>query len=63
MLSLCACVVGEGRVVVICWWLCQCINEGCVEVTGCGEGCIGYVYGVCVGVCVFVVGVSFGQVA
>ena len=45
----------------MCWWLCRCVNEGCVEVTGCGEGCVG----VCVG-CVLGVGVggvSFEQVA
>ena len=46
--------VGKGRVCGdggMCWGVCGCVNEMCMEVTGCGDGCVG------VGVGVFVCGV------
>ena len=53
---------GEDRVVVMvvcdCWWVCGCVNEVYMEITGYGDGCVK------VGVGVWVGGwVSFGQVA
>ena len=35
--------VGEGRVVVMvmCWWVCGCVNEVCMKVNGCGDMCVG----------------------
>ena len=34
----------------MCWWVCGCVNEVCIAVLGCGNGCV---FG----------GVSSGQVA
>ena len=44
------------------WWVCGCVNDVCMEVTGCGDGCVGFGVGVCSGkwVCEWV---TFGQVA
>ena len=25
----------------MCWWVCGCVNEVCMEFTGCGTGCVG----------------------
>ena len=35
--------MGESKVVVmtvVCWWVCGCVNEVYIEVTGCGGGCV-----------------------
>ena len=36
------CFPGEGRVVVmvVCWWVCRCVNEVSMEVAGCGDRCV-----------------------
>ena len=31
----------------MCWWVCRCVNEVCMAITGCGDGCVG-VGGMCV---------------
>ena len=37
--------MGKGRVVVMvvctCWWVCGCVNDVCMEVTGCWDGYVG----------------------
>ena len=50
---------GDGGV----WgWVCECVNEVYMEVTECGDGCVGVGVEVCLRLCV---GgwVSFGEVA
>ena len=42
--------VGEGRVVVMVVCVGGSVNEVCMEVTGCGDGCVGGGMGVCWGV-------------
>ena len=31
----------------MCWLVYGCVNEVCMEVTGCGDGCVGVGVGVC----------------
>ena len=49
--------LGEARVMVrvICelCWVCGCVNEVCMEVTGCGDGCVGVGVGECFGKILF----------
>ena len=34
----------------MCWWVCGCVNEVCMEFIACGDGCVGVEVGMCLGV-------------